>query len=220
MERDAISKLNALANGTNVRDADNVQKMQIVTESNDTCQAPAPTINNTINVGNLKNVGGDVISMEIENTDVVDTTVAIGLGLFNVTGTPAAFGVATAAVDNPLVLDKFGAGAAHTQFFSEFVNGHSYIASSVKVFSATPSQAAVAPEFATITPNGDLRRTRAKNIKQNTDLNYIELAACHIPLTFYQGLLYTLKAGETVTIEVEVLGVDMIGDFAEGLGVS
>lgn len=217
----AIGMLQALSSGeAQVSQNAGVQQMQIVApDVNDSCQPIAPTKSNNINVGNLKNGGGDVVTFEVTNGAATPKKLIFGLGLVNITGNPQKFGIDNAAVDEALVIDQFGAGTAKMEFFSLFSAGHSYIASSIKIFVAAGSaQRSVAPAFATITPNGDFLEVRAKNIKDNADLNYIELAGCHIPLTFYQGVTYTLGAGVTITAEINVLGIDMIGNFGEGLG--
>ena len=218
-DKKALASLKRMASGINEAQNSEVQLMQIVPGTpSDSCPAPAPTQSNNINVGNLSNVGSDVVTFDVVNGDVTAKTLIFGLGLVNRTGLPAFFKIANAAVDAPLVTDQFGAGTAKMEFFSEFSAGHSYIANSIKIFDISAAQASVAPAFATITPNGDLRETRAHNIERNVDLNYIVLANCHIPLTFFQGVTYVLGAGETISAEINVMAVDMIGNFGTGLG--
>lgn len=219
MSKDALNKLRQLSAGVSEGKDQNVQLMQIVPGApTESCGTPDPTVDNTINVGNLKNGGGDVVTFDVTNGAGTPVSLIFGLGLVNRTGFPALFGITDAAVDEPLATDDFGAGTAKMEFFSEFVNGHSYIARSLKIFDVSAAQASVAPEFATITPNGDLRRTRAHNVERNTDLNYVKIADCHIPLTFFQGVIYSLGAAESISAEVDVLGIDMIGNFDDGLG--
>ncbi len=218
-KKTALSSLAALSEGRDDVKQENVQLMQIVPGNpQDTCPAPAPTKSNPINVGNLTNGGTDVVTFDVTNGAPTPVTLIFGLGLVNRTGNPANFGILNAAVDEPLAVDNFGAGTAKMEFFSEFANAHSYVLSSLKIFDISAAQASVAPEFATITPNGDLRRTRAHNIERNVDLNYIVLANCNIPCTFFQGVLYLLGAAETISAEANVKGIDMIGDFSTGLG--
>ena len=216
-KKKALTLLASLSQGTPEAANTGVQKMEIVSPQTTSCQTPAPTVSNNINVGNLKNGEGDVISFDITNGSPGALRLFFGLGLFNRTGTPAQFGVNNASVDEPLCTDDFGAGTAKMEFFSEFTNGHSYIADSIKIFSFSAAQGNVNPSFATITPNGDFLEVRARNTEVNSDLNYTELVGCHIPLTFYQGVSYLLGAGENITAEVNVLGVDMIGNFSGGL---
>ncbi len=215
---DAITMLRSLSTGTAPAGNGEVQQMEIVAPSKKYCETPAPTVSNNINVGNLTNGEGDVITFEVANGAPTPVRLFFGLGLFNRTGIPALFGVNNASVDEPLCTDDFGAGTAKMEFFSEFTNGHSYIASSIKIFAFSAAQGATAPAFVTITPNGDFLETRAKNTETNTDLNYLELVGCHIPLTFYQGVSYVLANAENITAEVNVMGVDMIGNFSGGLG--
>lgn len=222
MEQNSISALKALSNGTRVPSVnDGIQRVKMVTEAPGTdqsCNVPAPTVSNQINTKNLQQSSGDVIQFKITNGAGTDATVMLGLGMLNVTGRPSFFGINDAACDEPLVSGRMGASALQTQMFSNVVNGHGYIAKSIKVFGASAAQITEQLTPANVTPNLDLRKTTGHTTRVDSDLNYAVLDGCPTPLTFYSGVLYNLQAGETVTIEVDVMAVATIEDFSTGLG--
>lgn len=217
MEENSISVLESLKKGTKIQEYSEAQRIVVVEPSAEQCNTPAPTVNNQIDTKNLINGSGDVVQFTIANGSSENVTVIIGLGLLNVTGTPALFNILDAAVDEPLVTDQGGAGAFKTSFFSQTVNGHGYIAKSIKIFSASAEQVSEQPIVVEINPNFDLKRKTGHLVKQNRDLNYVILDSCHVPLTWFQGVLYIVQAGETVSIEIDVLAVATIENFSTGL---
>jgi hypothetical protein len=222
MEQNSISALKALANGTRVPQADDgIQKVKMVTEAPgaaDNCVVPKPTVSNQIDTKNLQSSSGDVVQFKVTNGAATDVTYMIGLGMLNVTGRPSFFGIADAAADEPLVTGRMGASALHSQLFSSVVNGHGYIVKSIKVFGASAAQITEQLTPTTVTPNLDLRRTTGHTTRVDSDLNYAILDGCPTPLSFYSGVLYNIQAGETVTIELDVMAVATIENFSTGLG--
>lgn len=221
MEKNSISALQALKNGTRMsHENDGIQKVQMITEApgaDASCNVPAPTVSNDINTKNLLHSGGDVIQFTVTNGAATDVTYMIGLGMLNVTGRPSFFGIADAAADEPLVVGRMGASALHSQLFSNVVNGHGYLAKSIKVFGASAAQIVEPLTPATVNPNLDIKKTTGSTTRVDSDLNYAILDGCVTPLTFYSGVLYNLQAGETVTIEIDVMGVATIENFSDGL---
>lgn len=218
MAKDAITLLNALSSGREVNENEGVQRMMIVAPSDEgSCPAPKPTVNNNINPSNLVSGGSDVWTNTITNGSPDPVTLFLGLGILNQTGIPANFGVTDAAVDEPLCVDEFGAAFAKGEVFSRFAGRHSAIITSLKIFNASAAQVSTPIAIVTADPNGDFRETRAKNVEQNTDLNYVKLTNCNTALTDWQGISYVLGAGESIDMEVEMLGWDIVGNFSNSL---
>lgn len=247
MTEEQIKFLKGLSNGTATAPSSPVQEMAIVNPNDvKACPTPKPTVSNPIDTQKLRQAKSETVSFELTNKDTDNAHyVYVGVGNFN--GLVALMGQGTtgdisnaisskyglpdatpkydtgSGIMGPAISDDWTAGALtgplKLQNFNEMAKGHTVLLENVRIFNASDAQMANNIETVLIDGDGNVRRERASNVMRNKDLNYITLSGCALPASFYEGFIYKLGAGESVTMELDILGVDTIGDYSAGLNV-
>lgn len=213
------------------------------------CPTPKPTVSNPIDTQKLRQAKSETVSFELTNNDAVNAHyVYIGVGTINgfiaaanpemINHVASKYGL---PASNPLYTDEFGVtspairdewspdagevtdpkqiSALKMANFNEMAKTHTFLLENVRIFNASDAQMVNNIETVLIDGDGNVRRERASNVMRNKDLNYITLSGCAQPASFYEGFIYKLGAGESVTMELDILGVDTIGDYSAGLNV-
>lgn len=214
----ALSMLESISSGAGMP-RQQAQVVEIVApNSSPSCPPMKPTKSNNIDLNNLGQAKPDVIEFTIENTTGEDSAVLLGCGILGaVAGYGDAFGLDKLSITQVGVEDDFGDKTPKVAFFNSNVAGQSIIVGEIAVQTSDDAQFAKGLTTVSIDLNGNTYKTKAPFTKVDKDLNYAVVEGCPVPFSFYQGLLYTVLAGKTVTLSMKVLGYDAIGNFTPKL---
>jgi len=214
----SLDKLRAMSTGANMCSTER-QAQKIVMVKEDPCdmQPLPPTISNDINLNNLNQAGGDVVQFAIENTGEADATVIVGLGIYGTEGFAGLIDIDDAAADSDLIESDGEPNVKTIQAFNFKTNGHSVIGSKVQVFNASnDAQKGKRPQLIRVDLNGNIKNVKTQFVETDTETNFVTISHT-VPFSFFQGLKYTILAGQSVDFEIEVLGVGAIENFTPGI---
>lgn len=214
----SLDKLRAMSTGANVC-ATERQAQKVVMVKEDPCdmQPLPPTISNDINLNNLNQAGGDVVQFTVSNGSVNPATVIIGLGIYGTEGFAGLIDIDNAAADIDVVTSDGEANVKSIQAFNFKTNGHSVIGSKVQIFNASnDAQKGKRPQLVRVDLNGNIKNVKTNFVETDTETNHVTIANT-VPFSFFQGMKYEVLAGQSVDIEIEVLGVGAIENFTPGI---
>lgn len=215
---EALSMLEALSTGATTPRQQNQIVEIVAPTSQATCAPIKPTKSNNIDLGNLTQSNPDVWECTITNEEVVTTDMLLGCGILGaLPGFGIDFGLDNLTISRAGCIDEWGVANKKAGFFNGMIAGASVLVARINVTTTDADQFAQSLKSISITPNGDVFKAKQAFTKIDTNLNYATLDSCVLPLSFYQGIIYPILPGKTVTISVEILGFDAIGNFASKL---
>lgn len=216
---DKMSVLQALSNGMPVERAGAnaaVQAIPIMVQapsSQETCIIPKKTDFMPIDMNNLVMTQEDIFENTITNNSAFTKYALIGCGVL---GSIAAFGTnfGYGADANGLTIndvncvDDFGASTKKLAWLNANIAGNKAILKNLKVRSSDAAQIAQPVTILSINLNGDKFPVKRQFTMVDNNLNYAMLQNCAMPISFYQGILYPILSGQSVTIEATIAGIE------------
>lgn len=205
--------LRALSNGLAVEQPQVNQAVVIkAPTSGQPCLIPQKTDFVPVDMNNLIQANADIFEDTLTNGHADTQWVLIGCGIIGAMSTFGDnFGFSgagkTLAISQPLVVDSFGASAKKISFLNFNLAGTNAIVRNLKVTSTNATQMSQALTTISINLNGEKYTSKRQFTEIDTDLNYAMLNSCGLPVSFFQGFLYPIIAGATVTLEMEFAGI-------------
>tara|TARA_R110000824_G_scaffold284734_1_gene472969 strand:+ start:3279 stop:3941 length:663 start_codon:yes stop_codon:yes gene_type:complete len=169
------------------------------------CPVPEPTRASVIDGSKLGNSAAHVVTLKVVNGAITDQYLQIG-SLAATTGGYATFGLDGKSGADDVLFDVNGQDAAgYAQTLSSFANFGGMILNGVKYFGASTAQVNTGVEYTKIDHNQNAAVVKSRSVMFDNQLNAASIADCNIPLNASQGIRILILAGETVTVELDVL---------------
>ena len=184
------------------------------------CPTPQPTDATAIDGTKIQGGASHVITLEVENGEATPVYLTVGSLAAYPTGF-SQFGIAGDNGADKVAFTVNGQNAAGgAQLVTDFATSGGLLLSGIKAFSGSAAQFAKGILMVTVDHNGNSKVLKQRNIVFDNHLNCVSLTGCTLALNASQGFLYEVLAGETVTIELEVLAQGYtVGEYTQNMAL-
>lgn len=222
MENGKVNILEALSKGYAVDRSQSYSAVPIIVQapgSEEACITPKPTEFMPVDMNNLIMSKPDIFEDTITNDSDSEKLILIGCGIL---GSIASFASKFGYTDQLTITsvdctDDFGSNTQKLIWLNANIAGNKAILKSIKVRTESETQIAKPITSLSINLNGEKYPVKQQFTKVDKNLNYAMLENCAMPINFYQGFLYPIGAGETVTIEATIAGIETMAGMSPKL---